>query len=413
MTPASPTLPILIVGGGQAGLALSYCLAQRGLEHQVLEQAERLGHAWRTQRWDSFTLVTPNWTWRLPGDEYAGPDPDGFLPRDEIVARLEQYAARHTLPVQLGLSVTAVRPLAEGGFTVETSAGPRAARAVVIATGLFQRPRLPAAAGLSPAVTQLPATAYRQPGALPPGAVLVVGSAQSGCQITEDLLLAGREVYLSTGSAGRIPRRFRGRDTFAWAAEVGIFDKSRDKLEDPRERFEANPHVSGARGGRSLNLHQFARDGVHLLGRFAGAEGARLHFAPDLHTNLAAADKFEAELIKGLNGYIAEAGLDAPPNTLPDLRDGYAVEPTLELALDARGITTVIWAAGFTWDFSLVHAPVFDDFGYPIQTDGATAVPGLYFLGLPWLRTQSSGLLYGVGQDAALVAERLAAQLGA
>lgn len=403
------SIDTLIVGGGQAALAMSYCLKQRGVAHVALERAERLGHAWRDQRWDSFTLVTPNWTWRLPGDEYAQGEPDGFMGRDDIVTRLEAYAARHALPVRCGVSVTAVRPRAEGGFDVDTSLGPWRARRVVMATGLFQRPKLPAAASALPAaVLQLHSTQYRRPEALPPGAVLVVGTGQSGCQIAEELYQAGRTVYLSTGACGRAPRRYRGRDVFAWVRDTGLLSRPVHKLEDPQERFAANPHLSGKGGGRSLNLHQFDRDGVRLLGRLTGAGDGRAHFAPNLHANLKAADDFEAELVKGLNNYIAQAGVPAPEETLPALRDGYAVDAPTALDLRAEGIASVIWSAGYAWDFALVQAPIFDSFGYPVQSDGATAVPGLYFIGLPWLRTQGSGLLWGVGEDAALVAETIA-----
>jgi putative flavoprotein involved in K+ transport len=240
--------------------------------------------------------------------------------------------------------------------------------------------------------------------------VLVVGTGQSGCQIAEELYQAGRTVYLSTSRAGRAPRRFRGRDVFVWLREAGILARPVAKLEDPAERFSPNPHVSGKGGGHDLNLHQFARDGVRLLGRLAGAEAGRVQFLPNLHANLAQADQFEAELAKGLNNLIAQAGLEAPPDDRPQLRDGYAVDAPTDLDLRAEGITSVIWAAGFTWDFSLVQAPVFDTFGYPVQTDGATRVPGLFFLGLPWLRRQSSGLLWGVGEDAGVVADRLGSE---
>ncbi len=405
------TIDTLIVGGGQAGLALSYCLKQRAVEHLALERAEQLGHAWRAERWDSFTLVTPNWTWRLPGDEYTQSDPDGFMSRAEIVTRLEQYAARHALPVRCGVSVTAVRPRAEGGFDVDTSAGAWRARRVVMATGLFQRPRLPeGAARLPAAVQQLHSTQYRRSEALPPGAVLVVGSGQSGCQIAEELYQAGRTVYLSTGTCGRAPRRYRGQDVFAWLKAVGMLDQPAHTVKDPRERFAANPHVSGKGGGHSLNLHQFARDGVRLLGRWRGAEDGQAHFAPNLHANLEAVDKFEAELAKGVNNFIAKTGLAAPEETLPVLRDGYAVQAPTALDLAAEGITSVIWSAGYAWDFSLVQAPIFDSFGYPAQTDGAAAVPGLFFLGLPYLRKRSSALFWGVGEDAEVVAEKIKAE---
>jgi putative flavoprotein involved in K+ transport len=401
----------LIVGGAQAGLATSYWLTQRGVPHRVLERAAQVGPAWRTQRWDSFTLVTPNWTMDLPDAPYAGDAPDGFMPAAGVVAYLEDYVSRFGLPLECGVTVTAVRPRPEGGFVVETSAGAISARRVVMATGLFQRPRRPAYAAALPAgLAQLPATEYRNPQSLPSGTVLVVGSGQSGAQIAEELYQAGRTVYLSVGTAGRAPRRYRGQDAFHWLRRLGYFETTVEKLPKPQARFAANPHVSGKGGGHTLNLHQFARDGVRLLGRLADARDGRLYFAPDLHDNLAKADKFEAELVKGIDKLIAETGLDAPPETLPALRDGFDVPVVTELDARAAGVGSVIWASGFSWDFGLVQAPLFDEFGYPIQKRGVTALPGLYFVGLPWLHKAKSGLLIGVGEDAAYIAAHIAGE---
>jgi putative flavoprotein involved in K+ transport len=240
--------------------------------------------------------------------------------------------------------------------------------------------------------------------------VLVVGSGQSGAQIAEELYQAGRTVYLSVGTAGRAPRRYRGQDAFHWLRRLGYFETTVEKLPKPQARFAANPHVSGKGGGHTLNLHQFARDGVRLLGRLADARDGRLYFAPDLHDNLAKADKFEAELVKGIDKLIAETGLDAPPETLPALRDGFDVPVVTELDARAAGVGSVIWASGFSWDFGLVQAPLFDEFGYPIQKRGVTALPGLYFVGLPWLHKAKSGLLIGVGEDAAYIAAHIAGE---
>jgi len=401
-------LDTLIIGGGQAGLAASYWLTQRGREHIVLEQAAHAANVWRNDRWDSFTLVTPNWMLRMPGAEYDGPDPDGFLLRDEVVAYLENYITRFRVPMRYNVRVESVAPSGIG-YRVQTSGDDYHALNVIIATGLFQSPRLPSFADALPAgITQLHSGQYRNPQTLPPGAVLVVGSAQSGSQITDELVEAGRRVYLSTcGSSGRLPRRYRGHDGLRWFVGMGAMDRTVDKLPSPRAKFAGNPHVSGKDGGRTLNWHQFARDGVTLLGRIIGAEGHTLTFAPDLHDNLARADKFAAEFLKNADAYIATNGIDAPPETLPELRAGYAAEIITTLDLNAAGIRSVIWAMGYRCDYGLVKLPVTDSDGFPITRRGVTDFPGLYFLGLPWLHTPKSGLLFGVGEDAGFMVEHL------
>ncbi len=251
----------VIVGGGQAGLATSYFLTQNGHEHIALEQAAQVAPVWRGERWDSFTLVTPNWATRMPGAEYTGADPDGFMPRDDVGAYFERYVNRFQLPVQINTRVVSIEQLDGNGYRVTTPARTFKAQNVVMATGYEQHPRIPAAAfGLSPEVTQLHSSQYRNPELLPPGAVLVVGSAQSGAQIAEELFLRGRTVFLSVGGAGRAPRRYRGRDVVEWLVTIGFFDITPDKLPVPKEQFAA-PHVSGINGGHTLNLHQFARDG--------------------------------------------------------------------------------------------------------------------------------------------------------
>jgi putative flavoprotein involved in K+ transport len=402
----------VIVGGGQAGLALSYHLTEQGREHVLLEQAEAWAHVWRNHRWDSFTLVTPNWALRLPGLPYAGDNPDGFLTRGEVISYLENYAALFNPPVRFGVRVKSVQASREaGGYLVETTAEPYQASNVVVAAGLFQRPKIPAVgAGLPAGIAHLHSSQYRNPAALAPGAVLVVGSGQSGCQIAEELYKSGRTVHLCVGGAGRLPRRYRGRDAFSWLDRMGYFERTVDKLETPQAKFEGNPHISGKDGGHSLNLHQFARDGVRLLGRLAGATDGKIALAPDLHQNLAEADKLEAEFTKGVDEFIANNGLDAPRDQLPALRDGYEAEVVTALDLRAADIHTVIWAGGYTFDFSWVRLDTLDEDGYPTQARGVTAHPGLYFLGLHWLHTIKSGLFMGVGDDAAHVAAHIAAR---
>jgi putative flavoprotein involved in K+ transport len=399
----------VIVGGGQAGLATSYYLTQAGRDHVVLEQAARPAHVWRDERWDSFTLVTPNWTLKMPGAEYDGPDRDAYMPRDEIAAYFARYVDRFQLPVRYNTRVSAVAPVDGAGWRVTTPEQTFQARNVIIATGLEQQPNIPPfAGGLSPEITQIHSSQYRNPGALPEGGVLVVGSAQSGAQIAEELYQSGRRVYLSVGGAGRAPRRYRGRDVFEWLSLSGFFDITPDKLPMPREHFAA-PHVTGANGGHTLNLHQFARDGVTLLGHLRGASGHTVSLAPDLYQTLGRVDHFEGEVQKMVDGYIQAHGIDAPREELPHLRDGYA-QPIIEtLDLKEAGITTIVWATGFTYDFGFVKAPVFDETGFPIQTRGVTAQPGLYFVGMPWMPSLKSGILPGVDEFAAHIASQIVA----
>jgi putative flavoprotein involved in K+ transport len=281
---------------------------------------------------------------------------------------------------------------------------------VVLATGFFQQPKIPSwAAGLSPGVTKLHSSAYRNPASLPAGAVLVVGSAQSGCQIAEELYQHGREVFLCTGSAGRVPRRYRGQDMIAWLDQAGFFDLTPEQLPAGMSKFEGIPHISGTNGGHTLNLHQFARDGVTLLGHLRGAARDKLALAPDLHENLAKIDQFELEVLKTIDGYIQEHGLDAPTEDVPQLRDGYEQPIIDELDLKAAGINTVIWAIGYTFDYNLVKLPVRDADGFPIQTSGVTSYPGLYFVGMPWMPSEKSGFLLGVDESAKHIASNIAA----
>jgi putative flavoprotein involved in K+ transport len=402
-------LDTVIVGGGQAGLATSYDLTQLGLEHVVLEQAAQAANVWRNERWDSFTLVTPNWMLSMPGAEYEGADRNGFMPRDEVVAYFERYVDRFALPVRYNARVLSIEPMDGAGYRVVTPELTYAATNVVIATGYEQHPRIPSfAANVSSTITQIHSSRYRNPQSLPEGAVLVVGSAQSGAQIAEELYQNGRRVYLSVGGAGRAPRRYRGKDVVEWLHAIGFFNMTPDKLPVPRQQFAA-PHVSGSDGGHTLNLHQFARDGVTLLGHLRGASGDTVSIAPDLHETLARVDTFEGEVQKMIDGYVQANGLDAPEDELPQLRDGYEQPIVEELDLNAAGIKTVIWATGYTYDFGLVKMPIFDRDGFPIQTRGVTNHTGLYFVGMPWMPSLKTGILAGVGECAEHIASHIAA----
>lgn len=399
----------VIIGGGQAGLSTSYFLRRQRREHIVLEQAPQAANAWRNDRWDSFVLNTPNWAFQLPGARYEGGEPEAFMPREEIIHRLEQYIEKYHLPIQYDARVSSVDPDPGGqGYLVQVDGTMYEAKNVVVATGLFQHPHIPSfSANLPGWILQLSSGQYRNANALPPGAVLVVGSAQSGCQIAEELYQSGRTVYLCVGSAGRVPRRYRGKDIFEWLTLSGFVNRTAAQMTDPRMKYAGSLHVSGRDGGHSINLHQFARDGVILLGRLQDARDGKIWCAPDLKQNLAKADTIESEMLKMIDGYIDREGLKIPPENLPELRDGFNAEEISELDLAAAGITSVIWAMGYTFNYSAVHLPVVDGDGLPLQTRGVTAFPGLFFVGLPFISWWKSGLFLGVGEDAEFIAGRI------
>jgi putative flavoprotein involved in K+ transport len=401
----------VIVGGGQAGISVSYWLTQEGRAHLVLEQSDKPAEAWQNHRRDSFTLNTPNWQTRLPGAWYNGPDPDGFMSRSEVVAYIERYIEQFGLPIRFGVRVERIdRNEKSRLYLVRTSDGQRiTAWNVVVATGLYQTPKVPAFSSALPAnIRQVHSDAYRNPAELLPGTVLVVGSAQSGAQIAEELYLSGKKVYLAVGRAGRVPRRYRGKDANWWSEKLGLYDRTVEQLPSPRAKFAGKPYISGRMGGRTINLHQFARDGVSLLGHLQGVDSGKLKLAPDLWDNLAAADAHEADFVKSVDVYIAKTGMVAPEETLPALRDGFRTPLTTELDLELTDLTNIIWATSYAFDFSLVKLPVLDKDGFPIQRGGVTTYPGLYFVGLPWLPTAKSGLLYGVGDSARSIARNIA-----
>ena len=307
----------VVVGAGHAGLAVSRELGRVGVEHVVLERG-RVGQTWR-DRWESFCLVTPNWSVQLPGHHYDGDDPDGFMPRDEIVSYLERYAAAADAPVQEGVAVTALHPKPGGGFALETSDGRIEANTVVLGTGAYQRPhRPPAAATLPPGLLQIDVADYHSPAELPPGRVLVVGSGQSGAQIAEELHEAGREVFLACGKAPWLPRRIGDRDLVWWAAETGYLDRPLSSLPSPAARLGANLLATGRDGGHDLHLRTLRAMGVTLLGRFAGADDGRARFAPDLGASVAWGDERHADLMRLVRDFAAERGLPRPDVPEPE-----------------------------------------------------------------------------------------------
>ncbi len=397
----------VIIGGGQAGLSLSYYLTQAGREHIVLEKSSQVADAWRNRRWDSFCLVSPNWTFKLPGAEYADSDPEGFMLKGEILRRFERYEQDNHLPVSYSTEVTRVEPMDDHyKYRIFTDDKVYEAMNAVIAIGLYHKVKIPAFAGQIPAdILQIPSDSYRNPQALPPGAVLLVGSAQSGSQIAEELHEADRKVFLSTCSAGRIPRRYRGIDGFDWLTRIGFFDRTPTMLSSPKDRIFGSPHLSGKGGGHTLSLHKFSRDGMILLGHVKGFEDGNLVIAPDLKENLAAADTFAANAIKMIDAYILKTGMDAPVEEVEILDDGFRASVITSLDLAAEGISVIIWATGYSNDYSMVRLPILDAYHYPISDRGVTKHPGLYFIGMNWMNKFKTGFLMGVGEAAQYLAD--------
>jgi putative flavoprotein involved in K+ transport len=406
-------LDAVVVGAGQAGLGVSHHLARAGVRHRVLERG-RIGESWRRQRWDSFRMNTVNAQTVMPGQRYDGPDPEGFMTQHGWVGLLEDFAARHRLPVEAGRPVTELAPAegSPGAFRLATPSGAVFARNVVIASGAHIQPRLLPSAGSLPAdLAQVHSADYRNPAALPEGAVLVVGAGQSGCQIAEDLLDAGRTVFLSTCRVGRLPRRYRGRDTIVWIHDAGIADVRPEDLADRSVLTRGQPQIAA---GHTVSLQSLSARGAVLLGRFEGAEGGRLRFVDDLAENIRFADRASEDMKRQIDARIERLGLDAPPPE-PDPAETVAPRlpdpPILSLDPSAHGVSAVVWCTGLDGDFGWVRLPgVFDGNGRPAHERGVTVCPGVYFTGLPWLSARRSGLVTGVEHDApriaALVAER-------
>jgi putative flavoprotein involved in K+ transport len=397
------SVDVAIIGGGQAGLSTSWYLKQAEVDHVVLE-AGRVAETWRSRRWDSFCLVTPNWTVQLPGAKYSGSDPDGFMLLAELVDYFQSYANSFEAPLEEDSTVTKLE--ASGGeFLLTLASGAIKARSVVVATGAYQRPHRPAGAESIPdGVTQLFAEEYSNPAGLPPGAVLVVGSGQTGCQLAEELHQSGRRVFLACGRCVWVPRRLQGRDILWWMIESGFMDRTPDKLPSPLARLLGNPQATGHDGGRDLNFRVLHETGVELLGRYVGADGSTLHFADDLAASVDFGDARLGDFLKFVATYCAANGTTAPTVEMPPpLR----IKTRTELDITRDGIGSVIWTSGYRPDYGWVKFPVVDEMGFPVQTDGRTSVPGLYFMGVHWMRKGKSSILYGVGEDAEIVARQI------
>ena len=413
MSPAS-SLEAVVIGAGHAGLAMSKRLTDAGIEHIVLERGE-IGETWRAQRWDSFRLNTPNAMNRLPG----GPEharPEEFLGRDAWIAELEAYARTGSLPVRTHANVTAVAAARKDGFDVAVGSDEIVhTRSVIVASGIANAKKLPpAATEIDRHVEVLTTGTYRRPSQLPPGAVLVVGSAQSGCQITEDLLDAGREVYLATSKVGRAPRRLRGRDTLVWLAESGWMAQRPVDLPDPAAIRTPQPQISGVGPrGHTVSLQSLARRGVTLLGHLESADGTRLRFADDLAEHVRSGDEGSAKFRQHVDDYIARSGLDAPasePDPADEPADPESFHAPTELDLADCGVRAVVFSTGFGTDYSWLRVPVVGPDGSIAHREGRTAVDGVYFVGLLWMRVRRSAIIAGAMDDSAHVAAQVAAR---
>jgi len=393
---------VVVVGAGQAGLAVSHELTAAGVEHMLLERG-RVAQSWR-DRWDSFCLVTPNATIELPGGRYRGDDPNGFLRRDELVGHFDGWASSFAAPVREGVAVSSLEAVDCGGVRLQTSEGALDARSVVVCTGAYQRPFRSAVVAPGD-LAELDAGDYKNEAALPPGKVLVVGSGQTGCQLAEELNDAGRDVVLSCGRAPWAPRRPGGRDVILWLIDAGFYDQPVADLPSPAARLVANVQATGRDGGHDLNVRTLREAGVTLAGRLLGAEEGRFHFASDLADSIAFGDARYAELRRLILDFCAQADLDPP-----ELPDAPSFDPAAPQQLDLDDFGVILHTSGFRPDYrAWVHLAAFDDMGFPLQVDGASAtVPGLYFCGVHFLRKRKSSLLMGVGEDAAIVAEMIA-----
>jgi putative flavoprotein involved in K+ transport len=399
----------VVVGGGQAGLCASHYLKKHGIDHVVFEK-KTVAHKWKNERWDAFCLVTPNWQCQLPDHAYDGTDPHGFMVKDEIVAYVDRFVKKVDTPVFEGTSVTALEKTGDV-FRVESTAGTVTADSVILATSLYSRPFVPRAGERLPEhVMQIHTADYRNPAQLPEGGVIVVGSGQSGCQIAEDLHLAGRKVHMVTGNAPRCARFYRGRDVVDWLADVGQYDITIADDGMAKKKHDTNHYLTGRDGGRDIDLRKFALEGMALYGRMTDVAAGKMLFEPNLKRNLDGADRVYNGINALIDRHIAEKGIDAPEGG-PYVPLWEPEGETIELDLDAQGITGVVWATGFTPDWSYVGLPIFDGTGYPFQRRGVTGIDGVYVLGLPWLWTWGSGRFLAVGKDAEYVVDHLALRL--
>jgi putative flavoprotein involved in K+ transport len=398
----------LVVGAGQAGVAMSEHLTKLGVPHLVLER-ERIAERWRSMRWDSLVANGPAWHDRFPGLQFDIDD-DAFPGKEQVAAYFEAYARSFNAPIRTGVEVHKVRRNANRpGFSVETSEGVIEANRVVAATGPFQRPVIPAIAPQDERLLQIHSADYRNPQQLPAGAVLVVGAGSSGTQIADELMQSGRQVYLSVGAHGRPPRSYRNRDFCWWLGVLGEWDQETPKA----GREHVTIAVSGAYGGKTIDFRRLAHQGMTLVGLTRSFDNGVVQFADDLADNIRRGDENYLALLDAADAYIARNGLDLPEE--PEARvipadPACMTEPLRELDLIDAGVTSIIWATGFATDFSWLEADTFDANGKPQHQRGVSREPGIYFLGLPWLSRRGSSFIWGVWHDAKHVADHIATQ---
>lgn len=399
----------LIVGAGQAGIAMSEHLSAAGVSHLVLERS-RIAERWRSERWDSLVANGPAWHDRFPNMEFVNADPDAFVPKEEIADYLVAYAEQNNAPIRTGVEVKSVKRIAgKAGYRIETSDGVFEAHNVVAATGAFQRPVIPAVAPKDASLTQIHSSAYRNPAQLPDGAVLVIGAGSSGAQIAEELAGAGKKVYLSVGSHDRPPRAYRGRDFVWWLGVLGIWDD--EALEPGKEHVTIA--VSGAGGGLTVDFRRLAAQGVTLVGLTESFKDGNVTFQPDLVENIAHGDASYLQMLDAADAYVERMGLDLPEE--PSARDvrpdpDCMTNPVLELNMSDAGITSILWATGFAVDYSWLKVDVLDEGGKPIHQRGVSKEPGVYFLGMPWQSRRGSPFIWGVWHDAKHLAGHMATQ---
>jgi putative flavoprotein involved in K+ transport len=402
---------VLVVGAGQAGLAMSEHLSNGGVPHLVVER-HRIAERWRSERWDSLVANGPAWHDRFPGMEFPDLEPDAFASKEQVADYFVAYAEKIAAPIRCGVEVTSVqRHAGRSGFRAETSDGTIDARFVVAATGPFQRPIIPPIVPDDAGVLQIHSSAYRNPNQLPDGNVLVVGAGSSGVQIADELARSGRRVFLSVGPHDRPPRRYRERDYCWWLGVLGLWD-----LETPPQGAEhVTIAVSGVRGGDTVDFRALAASGITLVGRTASFDHGAMRFAPDLGDNIARGDANYLALLDEADAYVGRNGLDLPEEPAakvlgPDPEG--VTSPLLELDLAAAGVTSIIWATGFTVDYSWLRVDAFDEDGKPQHRRGVSSEPGVYFLGLPWLSRRGSSFIWGVWHDARYLADHIATQRG-
>ncbi|MDP5218526.1 MSMEG_0569 family flavin-dependent oxidoreductase [Ruegeria sp. 2205SS24-7] len=402
---------VVIVGGGQAGLSVSYYLCRKGIDHVVLERFGKF-HSWRVNRWDSFCLVTPNWQCRLPDFPYKGNDPDGFMVKDEITDYLDAFAETFNPPIIEDCSVTRITKRPGGGYLVDSSKGNFTTDQVVIATGGYDNPIVPPYTDqLDPSIVQVHSVDYRRPEQMPEGATLVVGTGQSGVQLMEDMHLQGRKVHLAVGPAPRSPRKYRGRDATDWLYEMGHYHITIDQHPNPEHALtKTNHYMTGRDGGHEIDLRKFALEGVSLYGSVAGMEGQRIRFLPDLGTNLDDADDSYIGIRQAIDAYIEKNNIDAPAEPAFE-KFWHPAQEITEIDCEVEGITSILWAIGFRPDYDWIDVDVFDPRGRPVYDRGICREDGFYFVGLGWLNTWGSGRFLGIDEDARYLAEAIEAYI--